>query len=218
MDITYLGHSCFKLKGSAGTVVMDPYLDYVGFSMPSVTADVVTVSHQHKDHNAVQNVKTTARREKPFLIDKPGEYEVADISVFGVPTWHDANQGVERGQNSIFTVVIDTVSVCHLGDLGHELAEEQIAKIGSVDVLLCPVGGVLTINPLQAIKIIQSLDPKIVVPMHFKTAQHDQAVFGELNTLDDFLKEYGLSPTPIDKLSVDKNRLPEETEIVTLVF
>lgn len=218
MDITYLGHSCFKLKGSAGTVVMDPYYDYVGLTMPSVTADVITISHQHKDHNASQQVKATSRRDKPFLIDRPGEYEVADISVFGVPTWHDGSQGTERGQNIIFTVVIDTVSVCHLGDLGHELNEEQIAKIGSVDVLLCPVGGVFTINPIQAIKVIQSLDPAIVIPMHFKTPQHDPAVFGELQTQEDFLKEYGLSPTAIDKLSVDKNRLPEETEVVTLLY
>ncbi len=216
MEITYLGHSSFKLKGKPGVVVTDPFNEYVGFNLPSTSADVVTVSHQHPDHNAVENIKGTARREKPFVITQPGDYEVGGISVFGVVSFHDDNKGTERGGNTIFTIMIDEVRICHLGDLGHELTPEQISDIGPVDVLLCPVGGVFTLTPSQAVKAIHALDPSYVIPMHYKTPQHKEEVFGELSTLDDFLKAYGADVTPVEKLSVEKGNLPEETELVLL--
>jgi len=217
MDITYSGHSSFKIKASAGTVVTDPFDPYIGFSMSTASADVVTVSHDHKDHNAVAQVKGTARRTKPFIIDKPGEYEVAGISVFGVPTFHDTNQGVERGSNIVFTIVMDTIKVCHLGDLGHELTQEQISEIGAIDVLLIPVGGNVTIDPQRAVKTIHMLEPSYVVAMHYKTPEHDASVFGDMATLDDFLKAYGSEAKPVAKLTVETGRLPEETELVVLV-
>lgn len=217
MDITYAGHSAFKIKASAGTVVTDPYDAHVGFAMSSASADVVTVSHQHSDHNAVNLVKGTARRDKPFIIDKPGEYEVGGISVFGVPTFHDTNQGAERGSNIVFTVVMDSIKVCHLGDLGHELTQEQISDIGAVDVLLIPVGGSFTIDPQRAVKTIHMLEPSYVIPMHYKTPGHDEKVYGDLATLEDFLKAYGSEAKPVAKLTVEAGRLPEETELVVLV-
>lgn len=217
MEITYLGHSCFKLKSSEGTVITDPYASFVGFSLPTASADVVTVSHDHEDHNAVGQVRGTARRDKPFLITKPGEYEVGGISVFGVKTYHDSHQGVERGVNHVYTILLDNVRVCHLGDLGHELTPEQIEDIGEIDVLLVPVGGVYTIDSQQATKTIHALEPSYVIPMHFKTPQHDEKVFADLETLADFLKEYGSEVQPEAKLVVTKDRLPEETELVVLV-
>lgn len=217
MEISYFGHACFKLKGSEGTVITDPYGAYVGFTLPSTSADVITVSHDHPDHNAVGQVRGTARRDKPFLITKPGEYEVGGISVFGVKTFHDAHQGSERGVNNVFTILLDNVRVCHLGDLGHELTTEQISEIGEIDVLLCPVGGVFTIDPQQAVKTIHALEPSYVIPMHFKTPSHDPKVFGDLSTMEDFLKEYGTEVTPEAKATVTKDRLPEETELVVLV-
>lgn len=217
MEITYHGHSCFKLKGGAGTVITDPYQDYVGFSLPNLSADVVTSSHDHPDHNAVDKIRATARRERPFIIDHNGEYEVAGISVFGAKTYHDATQGAERGQNTVFTVLLDDIRVCHLGDLGHELTSAQLSEIGAVDVVLCPVGGVFTIDPKTAVKVIHALEPGIVIPMHYKTPGHDQKVFGELNTLDEFLNAYGAEVTPTDKLRLEKNKLPEETELVVLM-
>jgi L-ascorbate metabolism protein UlaG (beta-lactamase superfamily) len=216
MDIIYYGHSCFKIKGSQGSVVTDPYDPYVGFSLPSVSADVVTVSHAHPDHAAFGKISGSTRREKPFIIEQPGEYEVGGISVFGVKTYHDANQGVERGQNIIFTIMVDNIRVCHLGDLGHELSADAISEIGSVDVLLCPVGGTFTIDPKLAVKTIHAIEPSIVVPMHFKTAEHDVNVFSDVATLEDFLKEYGTEVQPEAKLKVDEGRLPEETELVVL--
>jgi L-ascorbate metabolism protein UlaG (beta-lactamase superfamily) len=215
MEITYLGHSCFRLKGKLGTVITDPYAKYTGMSLPNVSADLVTVSHQHPDHNEIGQVQGTARRPKPFIISEPGEYEVGGISVFGMSTYHDAQEGKERGINNVFTIFIDEVLVCHLGDLGHELTSDQLAAIGQVDVLLCPVGGHFTIDPEQAMKVINALEPSYVIPMHFKTDKHSEH-FGELKTLEDFLKVYGVSPAPVKKLSVEKGRLPEETELVVL--
>lgn len=216
MEITYLGHSCFKLAGKSGTVVTDPFGEHVGLSLPKVSADLVTMSHQHPDHNAFEKIQGTARREKPFIITELGEYEVGGISVFGTLTYHDASQGVERGPNFVFTILIDGITVCHLGDLGHELTVDQVSNIGSVDVVLCPVGGVYTINPEQAVKVISQLEPSIVIPMHYRTPAHDTKLFGEVAPVSDFLKEYGSNPEPVPKLSLDKLKLPEETELVVL--
>lgn len=216
MTITYHGHSSFKLKGKRGVVVTDPYEASIGFSLPVLSADLVTVSHQHHDHNAVSKVKGTTRRESPFVIDKPGEYEVGGISVFGVPSFHDNSKGAERGINTIFTILLDELRVCHLGDLGHDLTAEMQENIGTVDILLCPVGGIFTINSEQAVKVIRALEPSIVIPMHFKTDAHDQKLFSELQTVAQFVKEYGVEVTPVAKLDVEKSSLPEETEIVVL--
>jgi len=216
MDITYLGHSSFLLKGKRGTVVMDPYQASVGFKLPAVSADLVTISHQHADHNAAKEVNPSARRDKPFLITEPGEYEVAGISVFGVESFHDASKGTEHGKNTIFRVLLDDILVCHLGDLGHELTNEMIENIGQVDVLLCPVGGHFTIDAAQAVKTIQQLEPAYAIPMHYNTPEHNQDTFADLKDLKTFLHEYGMEPTPQPKLHLEKATLPEETELVVL--
>lgn len=217
MQLTYHGHSTFKLKGKLGTVVTDPYHAGIGLQLPKLSADIVTVSHDHADHNTVGQVSTTSRRKKPFIIEKPGEYEVGGISVFGVPTFHDNSGGSERGPNTVFTILLDELRICHLGDLGHELTSTQQEAIGSVDILLCPVGGVFTIDPKQAMKVIRSLEPSIVIPMHYCTPGHDQAVYGELATREDFVAEYKAEVTPVEKLEVSRTTLPEETELQLLV-
>ena len=217
MTITYHGHSCFKLRGKVGSVVTDPYDSYVGFSLPSLSADMVTVSHQHKDHNQAQLVSASARREKPFIIDHLGEYEVGGISVFGVKSFHDDKKGEERGVNSIFTIVVDGVRVCHLGDLGHELDETTLGEIGSVDVLFVPVGGTLSLNAKQAVAVTRAIDPFFVIPMHYRTAAHNPEIFGELTPVEEFLKEFGAEGVvPVDKLKLESDRLPEEMEVVLL--
>ena len=216
MEITYYGHSTFKIKGSNGTVVTDPFDNYIGLILPTLNADIVTVSHQHKDHNAIAKVKGTPQREKPFIIAEAGEYEVGGISVFGTKTFHDDTQGSQRGENVIFTIMVDDIRVCHLGDLGHELTSEQLAEIGAVDVVLCPVGGVFTIDPNLAAKTIRSLEPSIAIPMHYKTSMHSNEVFGEMKQLSDFLQAYGTETVEIEKLKLEKTRLPEETELVVL--
>lgn len=216
MTITYHGHSCFKLKGKLGTVVTDPYDSSIGFTSSALSADIVTISHDHSDHNASSKVKETSRREKPFVIDFPGEYEVGGISVFGTKVFHDDEKGAKRGQNIIQVILIDGIRICHLGDLGHELTEAQISKVGPIDVLFLPVGGVYTIDPQRAIKVARSLDPSIIIPMHYKTPEHATEMFGELKTVEEFLNEYGTEVKPVEKLSLDATRLPEETELVVL--
>jgi L-ascorbate metabolism protein UlaG (beta-lactamase superfamily) len=216
MEITYLGHSCIRIKGKNGTVIMDPYDGSVGMSMSNVSADIVTSSHNHPDHNAVTRVKGTARREKPFVIDNPGEYEVGGISIFGVPTYHDSSHGTERGRNTVFVVYMEHLRVCHLGDLGHELTDAQKSEIGEVDVLLVPVGGHFTINAEVAVKIISDLEPEYVIPIHYKTDEHNEDVFGDLQPLKKFLDEYGIIKEPVKSLEIEADKLPEETEVVVL--
>ncbi len=215
MEITYLGHSCFKLKGKNGTVVTDPYDSSIGLVLPTTSADIVTVSHQHHDHNASQKINGTARRPKPFIVTDPGEYEIGGISVFGNPSFHDDKEGADRGVNTIFTIFMDELMICHLGDLGHELTSAQLSELGTIDVLICPVGGSFTIDPKTAVKVIQQIEPSYVIPMHYKTAQHGK-LFAEVQPLEAFLKEYGSATTPQPKLMVDKNKLPEETQLVVL--
>ncbi len=216
MEIQYLGHSCFKLKGKAGTVICDPYDSSVGFSLTSVSGDVVTLSHDHFDHNASNKVKGTARREQPFIVNSPGEYEVGGISIFGVPTFHDESKGTERGRNIVFTIVLDHLRICHLGDLGHTLTDQDVSQIGTVDVLLVPVGGLFTINAAQAVEVISSIEPSYVIPMHYKTDDHHPDTYKDMQPVDVFLKEYGVTKKPVTTLSVEMGRLPEETEVVIM--
>lgn len=216
MIINYLGHSCFKLKGKQGTVINDPFEDYIGFQMPVTSADIVTVSHSHKDHNNISKVRGTTRRPNPFIIDAPGEYEVGGVSVFGVTSFHDNQQGVERGENIIFTSFLDDLRICHLGDLGHELDEETVSQIGLIDILFVPVGGTFTLDPKQAVRVAQSLDPSIVIPMHYKTALHNPDVFAALATVEDFVKAFGVEVQAQEKLEIEKAQLPESMELVVL--
>lgn len=215
MEVTYLGHSAFKLKGKNGTVITDPYSESVGWPLPNLSADLVTVSHQHADHNAVTKIKGTARRSEPFVISYPGEYEVGGISVFGIPTYHDGEKGSARGSNTVYVIVMDELRICHLGDLGHELSSSQLEEIGVVDVLLCPVGGHYTIDAKSALSVIQQIEPAYVIPMHYRTEKH-APMFAEVQPLEAFFREYGSQPVAQPKLTVEKLKLPEETELVVL--
>jgi L-ascorbate metabolism protein UlaG (beta-lactamase superfamily) len=215
MDITYLGHSSFKLKGKQGTVVTDPFDSSVGFSMPSTSADIVSISHQHPDHNSKNAVSGTARREKPWITDTAGEYEVAGISLFGYKTFHDDAEGKERGANTVYSIVLDGINVVHLGDLGHDLSDDFIEKLGDVHVLLCPVGGVFTINPNQAAEIIQAIEPYYVIPMHYKTPKHSEQ-YKDMKTLEEFEKVFGVHVDPVKSLTVAATSLPEQTTLVVL--
>ena len=210
MDITWLGHSCFRIKGSHATVITDPYPPDLGYSLGKPTAHIVTVSHQHPGHSYVQGVGGG-----PKLITGPGEYEIRGVLVIGVATFHDADRGRKRGRNTVYIMEVDEVSVCHLGDLGHVLTIEQVEEINNVDVLLLPVGGMSTINAPMAAEVVRRLEPKVVVPMHYKT----QAVSRQLESVERFLKEIGvkqLNPQP--KLSLTKSSLPASTQVFLLDY
>jgi L-ascorbate metabolism protein UlaG (beta-lactamase superfamily) len=217
MDITYLGHSSFKLRGKNASVVTDPYSAKVGFPFPRVSADIITVSHQHFDHNNSSAVSSTSRREVPFEISQPGEYEVSEISVFGVKSFHDDKSGELRGENTIFVIKVDDITIAHLGDLGHKLADKQTEEIGEIDVLFMPIGGHYTIGPKVAAEVMSQLQPSIVVPMHYRTKKHDQKAFSSVLGLSDFLEEVGFDEVkPIEKLSLTKQQLPDEMEVMVM--
>lgn len=163
MKIRYLGHSCFVLTESTGTsIVTDPYGD-IGYEMPSVAADAVTVSHSHYDHNNVAAVKGAV------VIDKEGQYELDGVEVTAVKSFHDGENGAQRGENLIFKFRMDGLEICHLGDLGEECSSSLIEALLPVHVLLIPVGGTYTIDAEQAKEYVDRIMPSIVIPMHYKT-------------------------------------------------
>ena len=210
MDISWLGHSCFRLKGSHATVITDPYSTGLGYSLGKPTARIVTVSHEHPGHCYVEGVGG-----QPRVVSRPGEYEISDVLIIGIATFHDGEGGRKRGKNIVYLMEIDEISVCHLGDLGHVLNNEQIEDIGNVDVLLLPVGGVSTINAPMAAEVVRQLEPKAVIPMHYKTP----ALNRELEPVDRFLKEIGakqVSSQP--RLSVTKSNLPPSSQVFLLDY
>lgn len=213
MDIVYLGHSSFKLRGKQASVVTDPFGPMVGLPYPKhTTADIVTVSHDHEDHNAAGIVEGN-----PFVVRGPGEYEVKGVGIVGVGVYHDDTGGSERGKNTIYRIELDGISVVHLGDLGHELSSAQVDSLDGVDILLIPVGGFYTIDAASAAKVVGEIEPRIVIPMHYLTAGLDQKAFGSLAVVEAFLKEMGKADVvPQPKLTISKDKMPEEMQVVVL--
>lgn len=166
MKIKYLGHSSFLLTDSKGRkVLMDPFDSSVGYDLYQDEADIVTISHQHFDHNYTEGVKGS-----PEIIDKIGFFQPKDINIVGLPSYHDKMKGVKRGNNIIFITQMDGYRICHLGDLGHELSDGDLDKIGHVDVLMIPVGGNYTIDGKEASNIAKLINSHIILPMHYKTS------------------------------------------------
>ncbi len=210
MDFKWYGQSCFyisvkkKMKSRKRvTVLIDPYdEDSTGLKLYKKNVDVVLVSHQHADHNNLDAVNDDA-----FVIDSPGEYETKNTFIKGVFSYHDEEKGAERGANTIYIIESEGMNVCHLGDFGQsELSDRQIKEIGEVDVLLIPVGGNYTINAKKAGKIISQLEPKAVIPMHYKIP----GLKIELDEVEPFLKAMGAKDKEAkDKVSISKNSLSE---------
>lgn len=216
MDIYWYGQACFRYKGKTSTVVIDPFdPEFVGLKLPikEMQADIVLSSHDHKDHNNTK-VVTHPSGESPKVFNAPGEYEVSSVVITGVASFHDEVQGEKRGRSVVFHLLMDGLNIVHLGDLGQpELTEEQITQIGQTDVLLIPVGGVYTISAKEAAKIVSQLEPRIIIPMHYKI----EGLKFDLEPLDQFLKEMGVeAATPVPKLSITKEKLPEEPQVVVL--
>lgn len=210
MDIYFYGQSCFKLKGKNAAVLIDPYkMEFTGLKLPrDLSAQIAVSTHNHDDHNNLQAV-TDASLE----ITGPGEYEVAGISVTGVSTFHDKENGAQRGKNTIYNICVDGLNIVHLGDLGHTLSENAVDEIGATDILLVPVGGTYTIDSKTASDIVSSLEPKIVIPMHYMLP----GLKFELSPVGDFLKEMGFEGVePLPKLSITKDKLPDELQVVVL--
>jgi L-ascorbate metabolism protein UlaG (beta-lactamase superfamily) len=211
MEITWLGHSCFRLKGSHGVVITDPYAADTGYIMGKQNARIVTISHSHTDHS-----NRAAVGGEPYVIDRPGEYEISDILVLGLRTFHDNENGAQRGKNIIFCFEIDDLSICHLGDLGHALSAQQMELLKPVDVLLIPVGGVYTLDAPAAAAVVRQLEPKVVIPMHYQTKDLKDM---QLDPVDRFLQEIGAANlVPQPKVSVTKSSISETMQVVLLDY
>ncbi len=203
MEIDWFGHACFRLRGREGTVITDPYSKEIGLSFPRPRADIVTLSHDHPGHNFANGVKG-----EPRVLSGPGEYEIKNIFVTGIPTAHDKKGGKERGKNTVYTIEMDGLTICHLGDLGHVPTQPQAEAFGNVNILLVPVGGVSTINASEAAEIVSLLEPQVIIPMHY---QLPDLAF-KLDPAAKFFKALGIKPPDAaPSLKVTKDSLPKET-------
>ncbi len=208
MEITWYGHACFRLSERGVAIVTDPFGEDMGYARPRIRADVVTISHDHPGHN-----NRIGFRGGPRFFDGPGEYEVKGVFITGIAAYHDSRSGAVRGRNTVFLFDFDGVTVCHLGDLGHVPTQAQIEALSDVDVLLIPVGGLHTIDAPKAAEVITLVEPRLVIPMHYKTPMEK----ARLHKVDKFLKEMGLAPIPPQpELKVTKSSLPQETQVVLL--
>lgn len=210
MIIQWLGQSCFKIqtKGNQGdvTVVTDPFADQPGLKMPRFQADIVTVSSDSELRNNIDAI-----RGEPYVIMHPGEYETKDIFIYGVPA--TAEKAKSKSKLTLFKIFSEDISIAHLGDLSGALSDEQIDRLGNVDILLVPVGGGESLDTKKAAEVISQIDPRIVIPMSYKTDGQKS----ELNAVDDFLKNSGLKSEKLEKLKVAKKDLmAEDTRIIVL--
>lgn len=208
MKIIWYGQSFFQIlakkrKEELVKIAIDPFHKKIGLRVPSFEADILLITHQHHDHNNIEAI-----RGNPFLILGPGEYEVKKVFIQGILSFHDDVGGKERGKNTIFTIESEGIRLCHLGDLGQkELTPDQLEKIGDIDILMIPIGGVYTISAKEAAKIISQLEPKVVIPMHYKIPR----LKINLEGLQKFLKTMGIKkPEIISKLSIKNKDLPKE--------
>ncbi|QQG43222.1 MAG: MBL fold metallo-hydrolase [Candidatus Daviesbacteria bacterium] len=210
MDIYWGGQALFKIKGKTATIVIDPFDPEIGLKLPKdLSADAVLVTHSHHDHN-----NSAAVLGNPLVFDGPGEYEVKGAIITGISSFHDNENGAQRGLNTIYQLIIDDVNIVHLGDLGQSiLSEAQVAQIETADILLIPVGGVYTISGKIASNIVSQLEPKIIIPMHYKV----EGLKFELEGVENFLKEMGAENViPQPKLTITKDKLPDEPQVVVL--
>ncbi|MBI2647740.1 MAG: MBL fold metallo-hydrolase [Candidatus Wildermuthbacteria bacterium] len=204
MQIIWKGHSCFQVlvaraKQEQVKIVIDPYDESVGFRVPAMEADILLITHDHKDHSNAKAVKGD-----PFLISNPGEYEVKEVFIRGISSFHDDTNGDARGHNTIYTIEAEDIRICHLGDMGQkELTPRQLEEIGNVHIACVPVGGEYTIGPQEASKIVRQIDPKNPL---------------KLGGVEEFLKAMGVRQSePQAKLIVKAKDLEgEDTQVVVL--
>lgn len=213
MDIYYLGHSSFRIVGKDATIVTDPFdAKMVGLKFPSVSADIITISHDHADHNQSNQVEGEAK-----VIAGPGEYEVKRVTIFGLSSYHDDQKGAERGKNTMYIIETEDLRLVHLGDLGHKLSESDVDAMGDVDVLMIPIGGKYTIDHKIAAEIVRTIEPRIIIPMHYQIDGLDPKTFAELEGTEPFVTELGLKQETQKKLSIKKASLNPEEQVIVLL-
>jgi L-ascorbate metabolism protein UlaG (beta-lactamase superfamily) len=214
MDITWYGLSCFRIREGGVTVVCDPYDKSVGPALAKVRADIVTVSHDRAGHNAVERVTG-----EPKVLTGPGEYEVKNVFITGLTTYHRRTDGRPLERNVAYFFEFGDLTIGHMGDIGEVPAQSEIEElnIGEVDVLMVPVGGGDTLDPARAVELVGLLEPRIVIPMHYRHNGLADDLATRLEGVEKFLKEFGATAIdPVETLKISKSSLPEETQIILL--
>jgi len=205
--ITFFGHSMFLIESKSGLKIgMDPFDENVKSKLPDIDADIVTVSHSHYDHS-----NTALFKGNPEIIKETGKFNIKDVPVSGYPSFHDNNSGSIRGKNIIFEIVIDNIRFVHLGDFGSFQEVSTLNLIMNMDVLFVPVGGVFTINHFEAVNLIKKLNPKVVIPMHFKEKDTKVGVEG-ISSFKNILEGY-LIKEPGSYFEISKEEIPQKTQI-----
>jgi L-ascorbate metabolism protein UlaG (beta-lactamase superfamily) len=213
MELTWLGHSCFRLRGKDATLITDPPAPSTGYTLGRLNADIVTLSHNHPGHNYVKAISG-----EPKVLDGPGEYEVQQILITGVQTYHDRERGKQLGRNTAYLITMDDVQICHLGDLGDTLDDRAQEALNGADVLLVPVGGGNALNAEQAAEVIAQIEPRIIVPMHYGTPAY-KPNGSELDPIEKFLREMGVEQMdPLPKVVITKSSLPMEPQVMLLSY
>ena len=214
MKIKWYGHAAFLITSDQGThIIIDPYEPgafggQLSYGKINDQADIVLTSHDHADHNYTKDLPGS-----PQVVKGSGSKTIKGVLIKGVSTYHDPSKGSERGANTIFTFKINQIQLCHLGDLGHLLSDKKLAEIGSVDILLIPVGGFFTIDPKEATRVAEQIKPKILIPMHFKTEKCGFSIA----PVEDFLKgKTSIKRPRVSETTFDKATLPQQMEIVVL--
>ena len=213
MIITWYGQACFKLQSGNKALVLDPFSKSIGLTPPSIQADIVFVTHEHSDHSNIKAIKGDY-----FLVNGPGEYKIGGVKAKGITSFHDNEKGAKRGLNTLYLIESEGIRILHCGDLGQERLEEgQLDEIGQVDILMIPVGGFFTIDGHSAVGIIKEIQPRIVIPMHYKVPK---LTIAELQGVDIFLKEFGdPDSVPQEKLAIkQKDFVGEEEKTKVIVM
>lgn len=214
MEILWHGHSFFEIKGKVNenrvTLAIDPFDESIELKPKKTKADILLISHYHRGHSNIKIIEG-----EPFLIDTPGEYEVKGVKIKGIPSFHDKLEGERRGQNTIFKIEVEGIKVCHMGDFGEDqLSSDRLEEIFGVDILLIPVGGTFTLSGKEAAKITGQIEPKIVIPMHYKINDLNL----ELESEKDFLRALGTGEKEkIKKLKLKAGKIRTDgTEVILL--
>ncbi len=216
MNITWYGQSCFKIEEKINNVnvslITDPFSSSIGLKVPKMEADLVSISHDHDDHNNFPAV-SGQNESLPVVIDRPGEYEIKNIFATGIGSYHDDKHGAELGKSVMFHFNMGGIKLLHLGDLGTVLSDNQLEKIGEVDILFVPIGGKWTLDSAKASAVVRQIEPRIVIPMHY-------AIDGlnmELDSVEKFKKEMGGKVEVLPKLKISSRDLPvDEVKLIIL--
>lgn len=219
MEITYLGHSSFKLKSKSGlTAIIDPFSsDFMGLPYIKDVADILIVSHDHEDHNNREAITGPVKRSETFVIDAEGEYEIGGLEIGTMKAFHDKTEGADRGKNLVTVIRDGELTICHLGDLGAKLTDTQIERLGDIDVLMIPVGESFTLSMDDVMSMIKEIQPSLVIPMHYKVPGMKES-FGSLLPLQSFLdkSKYPLAGEPTHKMKVEESSLPDDTQVAIM--